>query len=217
MSLEWLWRGYDPEKTQDVYLMDPEEKKLPMMRFTRTYPWINEYRVYESYQLDNRWVVMMMPTEWCYELIEAWYPNTAWNLYGKGISMFNSYEMNKGRTTYAEIGGCYYAARLAVNEKLNEERRQAGVVILREAHPGYILPVGVWNVRENVRAALKNRPRKFGTLNETLKFISTKLEIPMERWIKNSGVLKHRLYQRKLEDFFSVSHTMGGENENHRD
>jgi hypothetical protein len=172
-----------------------------LMEFTKTYPWIDDYTVYESYRLDNRWIVLMMPTEWCYELIEAWYPNTAWNPYGGDISMFSSYEMHEGRTTYAEIGGCYYAARLAVNEKLNEIRRQAGVVILREAHPGYILPVGVWNVRENVRAALKNKPKNFNTLNETLNYISSKLDIPMKRWIKNSGILKHRLYQRKLEDF----------------
>ncbi|UCE39525.1 MAG: hypothetical protein JSW00_02565 [Thermoplasmata archaeon] len=175
-----------------------------MMNFTKTYPWINEYRIYESYHLDNRWVIFMMPTEWCYELIEAWYPNTAWNLFGKGISMFNSYEFHEGRTTYAEIGGCYYAARLAVNEKLNEERRQAGVVVLREAHPGYILPVGVWNVRENVRAALRNKPRKFNTIKETMNYISSKMDIPIARWIKNSAVLKHRLYQRKLEDFFDT-------------
>jgi hypothetical protein len=172
-----------------------------MMKFTKTYPWINEYRIYESYQLDNRWLVLMMPSEWCYELIEAWYPNTAWNPFGKGISIFNSYEFHEGRTTYAEIGGCYYAARLAVNEKLNDERRQAGVVVLREAHPGYILPVGVWNVRENVRAALKNKPRKFNTVKEAMDFISSKMDIPMKRWIKNSAILKHRLYQRKLEDF----------------
>lgn len=184
-----------------------------MMDFTRTYPWVNEYRVYESYQLDNRWIVLMMPTEWCYELIEAWYPNTAWNPYGKDISMFNSHEFHGGRTTYAEIGGCYYAARLAVNERLGEERRQAGVVVLREAHPGYILPVGVWNVRENVRAALRNRPRKFEVIDEALKYISLKLDIPMKRWIKNSAILKHRLYQRKLEDFFNVGNKRGeGEN-----
>jgi hypothetical protein len=174
-----------------------------LMGFTKTFPWINEYRIYESYSLDNRWIVLMMPTEWCYELIEAWYPNTTWNPFGREISIFNSYEFHEGRTTYAEIGGCYYAARLAVNEKLNKERRQAGVVILREAHPGYILPVGVWNVRENVRAALKNKPRQFNTLKETMNYITTKLEIPMERWIKNSAILKHRLYQRKLEDFIS--------------
>jgi hypothetical protein len=172
-----------------------------LMDFTKTYPWINEYRIYESYRLDNRWIVLMMPTEWCYELIEAWYPNTTWNPFGREISIFNSYEFHEGRTTYAEIGGCYYAARLAVNEKLNRERRQAGVVILREAHPGYILPVGVWNVRENVRAALRNKPIQFNTLDETMRYITSKLEIPMTRWIKNSAILKHRLYQRKLEDF----------------
>ncbi len=188
-----------------------------IMKFTKTNSWINEYRVYESYQLDNRWIVLMMPSEWCYELIEAWYPKTAWNPNGRGISMFNSYEMYDGRTTYAEIGGCYYAARLAANEKLSSERRQAGVVVLREAHPGYILPVGVWNVRENVRAALRNKPRTFDALKETLKYISSKLDIPMKRWITNSGVLKHRLYQRKLEDFFTVDHPrsrgiFGGDN-----
>jgi hypothetical protein len=173
-----------------------------MMRYTRTFPWINKCRVYENYHLDNRWIVLMIPSEWCYELIEAWYPHTAWNPSGRGISIFNSYEMYDGRTTYAEIGGCYYAARLAVNEKLNRERRQAGVVILREAHPGYILPVGVWNVRENVRLALRNEPRKFDIQNEALKYISSKLDIPLKRWIKNSAVLKNRLYQRKFEDFF---------------
>jgi hypothetical protein len=150
----------------------------------------------------------MMPTEWCYELIEAWYPNTAWNPYGKDISMFNSHEFHGGRKTYAEIGGCYYAARLAVNERLGEERRQAGVVVLREAHPGYILPVGVWNVRENVRAALRTTPRKFEIIDEALKYVSLK-DIPLKRWIKNSAILKHRLYQRKLEDFFNVGNKRG--------
>jgi hypothetical protein len=63
--------------------------------------------------------------------------------------------------------------------------------------------VGVWNVRENVRAALRTKPRTFGTIDETMRYITTKLDIPMTRWIKNSAILKHRLYQRKLEDFIT--------------
>jgi len=172
-----------------------------LMNHTRLAPWINDYRVYESYQLDNRWIILMMPMEWCYELIEAWYPNTTWNPFGKQISIYGSYEFHEGRKKYAEIGGCYYAARLAVNELLTKERRQAGVVILREAHPGYILPVGVWNVRENVRAALKTKPRTFSTLKDALDYSAEKLDIPMKRWILNSGILKHKLFQRKLTDF----------------
>ncbi|MCX9011931.1 MAG: Nre family DNA repair protein, partial [Candidatus Methanoperedens sp.] len=163
---------------------------------------INEYLVFESWQLDNRFVVLMIPRAWSYELIEAWYPNTVWNPFGKEVAIMSSSEGYEGRTTYAEIGGCYYAAQLAVNEYLVKERRQARVVILREAHPGYIMPVGVWNVRENVRAALKTAPRKFQTLNEAFEYISTRLVIPKERWIKESAVLKDTLFQRGLEDFF---------------
>jgi hypothetical protein len=172
-----------------------------LMENTKVSPWINEYRVYFHNQFDNRWIVLMVPSEWQYELIEAWYPNTTWNPYGRGISIFNSYEFYKGRTTYAEIGGCYYAARLAVNEVLNGEGRQAGVVIMREAHPGYIMPVGVWNVRESVRKALSEPYQKFDTLDQALVSISNKMDIPLQRWIKNSAVLKNRLFQRKLEDF----------------
>jgi len=172
-----------------------------LMEKTKTYPFINEVRAYYLNQFDNRWIILMAPSEWQYELIEAWYPNTTWNQYGTAISIFNSYEFYKGRTTYAEIGGCYYAARLAVNELLNKERRQAGVVILREAHPGYIMPIGVWNVRESVRSALSHPHKKFNTLNESLMYVSEIMDIPVQRWIRNSAVLKNQLYQRRLEDF----------------
>jgi len=172
-----------------------------LMKKTKTRPYINEFRIYYLNQFDNRWIVLMMPREWQYELIEAWYPNTTWNPYGSSISMFNSYEFYKGRATYAEIGGCYYAARLAVNELLNKERRQAGAIIMRESHPGYIMPIGVWNVRESVRRTLKEPYRKFDTLHEALVHVSEKVNIPLQRWIKNSAILKNQLYQKRLEDF----------------
>ncbi|MFO7677758.1 MAG: Nre family DNA repair protein [Thermoplasmatota archaeon] len=172
-----------------------------LMKNTKTYPYINEFRTYFLNQFDNRWIILMMPSEWQYELIEAWYPNTTWNQYGNEISIFNSYEFYEGRTTYAEIGGCYYAARLAVNELLNKERRQAGVVILREAHPGYIMPIGVWNVRESVRRALQESYQKYDMLSQALEYVQTTMDIPIQRWIRNSAVLKNQLFQKRLEDF----------------
>ena len=172
-----------------------------LMNNTKTFPLITEYRVYKYNQFDNRWIILMMPTEWMFELIEAWYPNTTWNPYGKEISIFNSYEFYKGRNTYAEIGGCYYSARLAVNELLTKERKQAGVIILREAHPGYIMPIGVWNVRESVRKALTEKYQKFDAIDKAMIYISSIMDIPLQRWIKNSAVLKNKLYQKRLEDF----------------
>ncbi|MGI0149714.1 MAG: hypothetical protein ACREDF_09320, partial [Thermoplasmata archaeon] len=107
----------------------------------------------------------------------------------------------EGRTTYASIGGCYYAARLAVGEALAREGRQAATVILRETHPGYIMPVGVWNVREHVRAALRQPPQLFATMKATLAHLGRRLDIPMERYVRMSEVLQHVLYQRTFDDY----------------
>src|SRR3989442_654371 len=139
------------------------------------FPLINEIRVYESIGFDDRFLVVMIPRPWRYELIEAWYPNTLWNPLGRDIVMFGDHEGFDGRTTYASIGGCYYAARLAVGEALNRERRQAAAGIPRETHPGYIMPVGVWNVREHVREALRRPPQCFPSMAATLAYLQTRL------------------------------------------
>jgi hypothetical protein len=173
-----------------------------LLEDTKGYPIINEYRIYETTALDNRWIVLMLPREWCYELIEAWYPKTIWNPDGKDIMIVSSHEFFKGRKTYPEIGGCYFASKLAVNELLTKEKRQAGVIVLREAHAGYIMPVGVWNVRENVRQALKTEPKKFASLNECLDYITQKMDIPLKTWLKHSAVLRETMTQRKLTDFY---------------
>jgi hypothetical protein len=173
-----------------------------LMKQVKDFPEISEYRVYESRYLDNVFEVIMIPDRWSYEAIEAWYPGTVWNPDGKSTVMFGDWETHEGRTTYAEIGGCYYSARLAVCELLVKERRQATVVVLREAHPGYIMPVGVWQVRENVRNAMRQRPMLSNTLNEALKTVAGRFEIPLARWLLQSELLKRALFQKKLTDFF---------------
>jgi hypothetical protein len=172
-----------------------------LMEKVKTFPGISEYRVYESRYLDNLFEVLMIPNAWSYEAIEAWYPGTVWNPQGRNIVMFSDWESHEGRTTYAEIGGCYYAARLAVCEQLLKERRQATVIVLREAHPGYIMPVGVWQVRENVRNAMRQKPFTFNTLEETLKWIASRFQIPLQRWIMRSELLKSALFQKRITDF----------------
>ncbi|MGI5964642.1 MAG: Nre family DNA repair protein [Candidatus Methanomethylophilaceae archaeon] len=163
---------------------------------------IDDYRIYQWEQLDNRWCILMMPCTWRYELIEAWYPNTTWNPTGRTIDIINDYEFFDGRKDYAHIGGCYYAARMAVNEKLIEERRTAGAVIFREAHPGYVMPVGVWNVRENVREALRTKPYSYDTLEKAMDHVDRVMDIPKKTWINHSGVLKDWYTQRRIEDYY---------------
>src|SRR2546428_7598596 len=73
----------------------------------KTFPLMNEVRGYEAVGFDDRFLVVLVPRPWRYELIEAWYPNTLWNPLGREIVMFGDHEGFDARTTYASIGGCF--------------------------------------------------------------------------------------------------------------
>ena len=162
---------------------------------------IDEYRVYEFSYLGNRFVILLTPSSWRYEWIEAWYPGTVWNPDSREIAMGGDWEGYRGRTTYASIGGCYYAVRLAVAEFLAEERRQAGVIAMREIHPSFITPLGVWINRESVREALRRDPVKFDELDESLEHIAKRFTIRIDEWVRTSVLLKDALYQERLTKY----------------
>jgi DNA repair protein NreA len=66
------------------------------------------------------------------------------------------------------------------------------------------MPIGVWQVRENVRNAMRQPPHKFKTLNESLQFVSGRLEIPIAQWIGQGELLRKALFQRQISDFFEA-------------
>ena len=176
---------------------------LELIDWIKQHDTIDEYRVYSFKNLDNLFVAILMPERWSFEWIEAWFPGTTWNPDERvgAPAMMGDWESYRGRTTYPDVGGCYYACRLAVAERLNQERRQASALVLREIHPGYILPVGVWNVRESIRQTMQEEPKKFDNFQAALDFAQTKLTIPLPKWIKNSELLKRALFQRKITEF----------------
>jgi len=169
----------------------------------KSYNSVDAIYAYYNVALDNRWLVFLMPGNWSYESIEAWYPKTIWNIDGKSISIYSSYEGYKGRKDYAEIGGCYYAGRLAVTEKLLGIEKQASVLILREVHEGYLMPVGVWNVREHVRRTLAKEPTVLYSNSEMFDYIKSRLDIPVNNWIVNSRMLSNINSQRRLTDYIN--------------
>jgi hypothetical protein len=49
---------------------------------------------------------------------------------------------------------------------------------------------------------MRQKPYKFNSLAEALQFIGGRFEIPMQRWILQSELLKRSLFQKKITDFF---------------
>lgn len=153
-------------------------------------PPVDRYLVYVRKVRGNTFVGLLAPRGFMYEWGEAWWPNTTWNLFGQRPEVEVDWEGPRGRSDYPSIGGCYYAARLAAAEALAAMRRQAAVVLWREIYPGFDLPVGVWFVRENVRALFRGRPEKFNELSEALAYMASHLKLPLDLWYSKSHVLK---------------------------
>lgn len=167
-----------------------------LLQSVKQFPVLETYQVYEYKSMENYFAILLMPTPWQYENFEAFI-----HVMGNEIVMFGDWEPFTGRKKYSEQGGCYYSARFAVAEHLCRLQRQAGTIIFREAYPAYI-PLGVWNVRENVRTALQQQPREFPTLRDSLNYIRTKLCLPLERFTNESTLLKTASQQTMLNKFF---------------
>ena len=91
---------------------------------------------------------------------------------------------------------------MAVNELLRDQGKSAGVIVLREIHPGYDIPLGVWNIRENVRAALRQPPITSDTLEGLWPKVDSYMDVKKETWMRNSTVIKEWKIQKRLDDFY---------------
>ncbi|HYC12330.1 MAG TPA: Nre family DNA repair protein [Nitrososphaerales archaeon] len=164
-------------------------------------PTIDEYRVYGFSVYDNQYVAILLPEPWRFEWIEAWFPNTTWNQFTDEPYMIGDYEEFYGRSTYAKVGGCYYSTRLAVAEALGRENRQAAAVVLRETYPGFIMPLGVWNIRESIRSMMKQRYERHETFRSAMNSALAKLRIPRQKWMRESVLISRELSQTKITNF----------------
>lgn len=164
----------------------------------RDYDPIDCCQVRESAGLNNYYAVILLPTTWQYEWMEAFL-----HIMGNEELMFSDFEGNGGKRGYSRVGGCYYSCKMAVLEALAREKKQAGAIILREAYRGYV-PLGVFNVRENVRNAMQKEPLEFESLKAALGYVSTRLELPVKQFIRQSDLLREELKsQQTTLSFFS--------------
>ena len=169
-----------------------------LLREVRHYDILDTYRVYEFSSLNNYYAVLLLPMEWQYEWIEAFM-----HVMGREELIFADHELNGGKKEYSCVGGCYYTCKMAVLEALAREKKQAGAIVLREAYNGYV-PLGVFNVRENVRSAMDEIPREFEDMKTALAYIETKLKLPMEKFKQTSTLLQDLMRSRQmtLDNFF---------------
>ena len=167
-----------------------------LIKEIKKFPEINEYQMFEGDYLDNHFRILLFPGKFMFEMNECWAPNTIWNLALKGDNrevksqIMTDFEPYEGRKKYASnITGAYYAARKEVCEYLYNIRRQARALIFREVRGGYLVPLGVWVIRETVRNAMALGPTKrFDNFNTSVSQLSEGFMVDLKHW-KHSSIL----------------------------
>ncbi len=161
------------------------------------YQSIDLFEVYKYSHLDNHYSVVLIPFgSWSFEMQEGW-------LDSKGnVGMGSDFEDVMGLNHYPNISGAYFAGRLSIAEHLDKIKRKAAVLVLREIHPEYIFPVGVWQIREGIREALKGPFKEFERLENALSFACSSLSISKNEWIRNSETYQCVKEQKRISEYF---------------
>ncbi|MDR2829975.1 MAG: Nre family DNA repair protein [Methanobrevibacter sp.] len=169
-----------------------------LLKEVRHYSILDNYRVYEFQSLKNYYAIILIPMEWQYEWMEAFI-----QILGKEEMIFSDYETNRDKSEYSSVGGCYYTCKMSILDYLNKQKIQSGAIVLREVYEGYI-PLGVFNVRENVKYAMEGEYREFETLKQSLEYLKFKLKIPIYKYVKKSSLLKEQLKSKQttLDTYF---------------
>ena len=159
-------------------------------------PSIDLFEIMQYSHLANYYSIILIPDDvWIFEMIESWFT-------GNGqIATGADYEDARGLDHYPTIAGAYFAARLAVAEHLARRRRKAAAIVLREIHPEYVMPLGVWQIREGVREALKKPSQQFENLEQVILFASAGMSLSAQE-IARKSKLWHALKNHvRITDF----------------
>ncbi len=162
----------------------------------RTFDTISEVRWFKNSYLGNRFNILLLPYSFAFEMQELW---TGSGMLDPESRVLMDYELSRGRKNYASnVGGAYYAARMAVMEYLRKIRRQASVLVLRNIGSEYYSPLGVWVVRETVRDAMSKGYNSYSSIEEAVGDIDAR----MGDWSSRSRILREKYIQKTIMEYF---------------
>jgi DNA repair protein NreA len=166
-----------------------------------------DYQAYFSGYLGNYYLILLFPDVWGFELFEMEVPlkTNPWSKHGSFYA--TDYEDYFGRKNYTdECGGGYFACRIGILEKLNELRRQGGVLVFRFINNDDKIPLGVWVCREATRMSLRNKVNldfdsKESLLNYAKAKVSKEFGVDLNYLLKVSKLMNRKSKQKRLASY----------------
>jgi DNA repair protein NreA len=169
------------------------------------YQSIDKFEVIKYNHFSNYYSIIFIPSDvWSFEMVEAWYDQNNVNKF----FLESDYEDATGLDHYPRIAGAYFAAKLGILEYLtSSKKRKCSVLVLREIRPEYLVPLGVWQIREGIRDALRSKhvvhtTTTFLDFKKALLYASKGMTVPILYWLKHSIIYKNYGKKTLISDFF---------------
>lgn len=84
---------------------------------------------------------------------------------------------------------------------MERDKKQAAAIVLRETYPGFIMPLGVWNVRESIRELLRQPYERHETFRSAIDSALSKMVISKSKWMRESVLISRELSQTKINAY----------------
>ena len=175
------------------------------------YQSIDKFEVIKYNHFSNYYSIIFIPSDvWSFEMVEAWYDQNNVNKFFLESDYENS---STGLDHYPRIAGAYFAAKLGILEYLTKDKkRKCSVLVFREIRPEYLVPLGVWQIREGIREALRTKQqiatttttttKSFSDFRKALLYASKGMNVPLLNWLRHSEIYKNYGKKTLISDFF---------------
>ena len=160
----------------------------------KNYEDIDGYYFFENHNLGNNYFIFVFPWSYIYENIETWGIGSVW-VGNRGMSIEEEFEDGKRKVRNPKMGGSFFATKLPILEYLDSIQKKAGILAIRYVTGDYYIPIGVWQVRENIKLALRNR-KAISNIDDFFHIVREKTGVDFKYFSKIYKIVKT---QKRLE------------------
>lgn len=108
---------------------------------------------FHSSRIGNEYYILIIPGDYSFEMIELWNNGSIWTG-SRESSAEGDYEKLGRMVISPRIAGAFFAAKVPILEYLKGKEKKGNILVIRFVDGSYTMPLGVWQVRENVKAAM---------------------------------------------------------------
>lgn len=167
-----------------------------LIQLVRNFSEAEGYMYFHFRRIGNEYYILISPGDYSYEMVENWNNGSIWTG-PREAGAEGDYEKPGRMVTNPRIGGAFFAAKLPILEFLKKKERKGNILVIRFIDGDYTMPLGVWQVRENVKSAMQTENYLDG-IDQFFEIIKIRRNMDLRQYSKTYQTIK---LQRKISDY----------------